>query len=171
MTDEDLAATRFWQLIDSARTSGGSAAELLAGRPRDEIVAAQRTLDELLATSHRSTLWAAAHLVNGGCSDDGFDYFRGWLLTQGRTAFEAAVADPDSLADVAAVRAAAADGAELECEDVLYLATTAHLTATGEPLPAGGLLTRLPPLEPDFDVEDPDEVRERLPRLSELFES
>jgi hypothetical protein len=28
--------------------------------------------------------WGAAYLANGGCSDDGFDYFRGWLIGQGR---------------------------------------------------------------------------------------
>ncbi|MER7341367.1 DUF4240 domain-containing protein [Streptomyces sp. NPDC000075] len=35
-----------------------------------------------------------AHGANGGCSDDGFDYFCGWLITQGPEAFERVVADP-----------------------------------------------------------------------------
>ena len=34
--------------------------------------------------SYRWDLWGAAYLANGGCSDDGFDYFRGWLIGQGR---------------------------------------------------------------------------------------
>ncbi|MFE5591185.1 DUF4240 domain-containing protein [Streptomyces sp. NPDC056549] len=33
----------------------------------------------------------AAYMVNGGCCDDGFDYFRGWLIAQGRNVFERAV--------------------------------------------------------------------------------
>ncbi|WP_326565950.1 DUF4240 domain-containing protein [Amycolatopsis rhabdoformis] len=160
----------FWQLIDPAAGEHvvSRAAELLAARPRAEIVAAERTVSGLLVQSYRSSLWAAAYLVNGGCSDDGFDYFRGWLLTQGREVFTRAVADPDSLADVPAIRAAAAEGAELECEEILYLAATAHLAATGEPLPEPEPVA-LPPLDADFDFEDPDEVRERLPRLSALF--
>jgi hypothetical protein len=36
--------------------------------------------------------------MNGGCSDDGFEYFRAWLLAQGRDTFEKALEDPDTLA-------------------------------------------------------------------------
>ncbi|MFF5497583.1 DUF4240 domain-containing protein [Streptomyces aquilus] len=43
--------------------------------------------------------------MNGGCSDDGFDYFRGWPIAQGREDFERATADPDALAELPAVRA------------------------------------------------------------------
>lgn len=43
---------------------------------------------------------AAASLILGGCSDDGFEYFRGRLIAQGREVFERSVADPDSLADL-----------------------------------------------------------------------
>jgi len=27
----------------------------------------------------------AAYIINGGCSDDGFEYFRRWLVLQGAT--------------------------------------------------------------------------------------
>jgi Protein of unknown function (DUF4240) len=36
---------------------------------------------------------------NGGASDDGFEYFQRWLVSRGRTVFEAAVASPESLAE------------------------------------------------------------------------
>ncbi|VVE59175.1 hypothetical protein PAN31117_05280 [Pandoraea anapnoica] len=39
-------------------------------------------------------------MINGGCSDDGFDYFRGWLIAQGKRVFMLALAEPDSLAEV-----------------------------------------------------------------------
>jgi hypothetical protein len=45
-------------------------------------------LSGLLAASYRTVLWAAACLINGGYSDDGFEYFRGWLIVQGRDVFE-----------------------------------------------------------------------------------
>ena len=35
-----------------------------------------------------------------GCSDDSFSYFRSWLIVQGKDVYMAALADPDSLADV-----------------------------------------------------------------------
>lgn len=44
-------------------------------------------------------LWAAAYVLNGGCSDDAFSDFRASLISRGRVAFESALADPDSLAD------------------------------------------------------------------------
>jgi Protein of unknown function (DUF4240) len=72
---------RFWNLIEDARTQvadpadseavAAQAATLLAAFPREQIVAAQRALSSLMAASYRNSLWAAAYVINGGCSDDG----------------------------------------------------------------------------------------------------
>jgi len=40
-------------------------------------------------------------LINGGCSDDGFFYFRAWLISRGQKVYDAALQNPDSLAKVA----------------------------------------------------------------------
>ncbi len=48
----------------------------------------------------RKELWAAADVIGGGCSDDGFDYFREWLILQGKDVVMGAVMNPDSLADL-----------------------------------------------------------------------
>ena len=69
-----------------------------------EVLDWDRIQDELWVESYRRDLWGAAYLINGGCSDDGFDYFRGWLLGQGQAIWQAALADPDSLADHPQVR-------------------------------------------------------------------
>lgn len=100
---------QFWQLVAAARnqaldpneseTVAREATALLATRPAEEIVAAQQALWDLMADSYANRLWAAAYVINGGCSDDAFDYFRGWLIAQGREVFEYIVADPDALAD------------------------------------------------------------------------
>ncbi|MFL6076856.1 MAG: DUF4240 domain-containing protein [Mycobacteriales bacterium] len=37
-----------------------------------------------MAESYQGDLWGAAYLINGGASDDGFDYFRGWLIARTR---------------------------------------------------------------------------------------
>ncbi|MFJ1564413.1 DUF4240 domain-containing protein [Streptomyces erythrochromogenes] len=167
----------FWQLIETAREGedvvAQRAAELLAARPQAEIAAAQQVLWDLLAESYRSPLWAAAYVINGGCSDDGFDYFRGWLLTQGRAVFDAALADPDSLAEHPAVREAAAEGLELWDEEALSIAWSAYESATGRELPAESFTISYPPLDPswDFDFDDAAELATRLPRLSALFDA
>jgi hypothetical protein len=172
---------QFWQLVDDARSqvaepaAGDEVADrtsaLLAAQPREEIVAAQQVFWDLMADSYRNQLWAAAYVINGGCSDDGFDYFRGWLITQGREVFESVVADPDTLADLPVIRAAAVDGMELECEEALGIASGAHTTATGEELPADAYTIEYPELDAswDFDFDDHEEITRRLPRLAALY--
>ena len=170
---------RFWQLIEDARGQvadpaddevfAAQAATMLADLPREEIVAAQRVLSGLMADSYRTALWAAAYVINGGCSDDGFDYFRGWLILQGRQVFERAVADPDALADLACIPPAPGR-ALLECESVLYIPAQAHRAATGEELPADAYTPG--PREPvggwSFNFDDRLEMKRRLPRLARL---
>jgi hypothetical protein len=182
-TENHAGLGRFWQLVEEARAAssgrmdvGGeavahAAAALLARCAVGEIVAAQQALWTLMAESYRSPLWAAAYLINGGCSDDGFDYFRGWLILQGRETFERVVADPDALAELAAVRAAAAHGLELEGEGALSIAGEAHRRATGDQLPPGSFSVRYPELDQawNFDFDDMTEMRRRLPRLAALY--
>ncbi|MFF4661326.1 DUF4240 domain-containing protein [Streptomyces sp. NPDC001381] len=157
---------QFWQLIAAARDQAldpdeseavaREATSLLASRPAEEIVAAQQVLWDLMAESYTNPLWAAAYVINGGCSDDGFDYFRSWLIAQGREVFEGIVADPDALAGLPIVQASAAHGLDLDGEDVLSIAWNAHITATGEQLPADAFTIRYPQLDPawDFDFDD-----------------
>jgi hypothetical protein len=172
----DVDPNAFWKLIAEARSANccdvaASATSQLAALPPAEIVAAQQVLWDLMAQSYQNPLWAAAYLINGGCSDDGFDYFRGWLLTQGEAVFAAAVASPDSLASLPAVVAAAESGEEFECEAALSIAWDAHIKATGMQLPQDAFRIRYPELDPDwdFDFDDEEELTARLPRLAELY--
>ena len=84
----------FWNLVD--RTGSGQNPEghseaiqrQLSERPPGEIQDFDRLMGTLEAASYTWEIWGAAYLINGGCSDDGFDYFRGWLILQGKTVFE-----------------------------------------------------------------------------------
>ncbi|WP_342210876.1 LysR family transcriptional regulator [Streptomyces sp. DH-12] len=115
-------------------------------------------------------LWAAAYVINGGCSDDGFDYFRGWLIAQGREVFERAVARPGALADLPVLRASAADGHCLECGEALSIVWNARIRATGRRLAGDASTIRYPELDPtgDFDFDDHAETTRRLPRPAAL---
>lgn len=42
---------------------------------------------KLLAKTYSYRLWEPAYALNGGCSDDGFEYFRTWLIGQGKNKF------------------------------------------------------------------------------------
>ena len=49
-------------------------------RSENDIIEFAKIFNTLYANSYQSNLWAVAYIINGGCSDDGFDYFRGWLI-------------------------------------------------------------------------------------------
>jgi uncharacterized protein DUF4240 len=67
--------------------------------PASELLEVERIQQELQLEAYGWDLWGAAHLLGGGgCSDSGFIEFRGWLPAQGRTTWEGALHDPDSLA-------------------------------------------------------------------------
>jgi Protein of unknown function (DUF4240) len=171
---------QFWKLIEAARRQvpdvtdsqaiAARAAALLSTYPGQEIIAAGEALRTLLAESYRSPLWAAAYMINGGCSDDGFEDFRSWLIVQGHEVFERMIVDPDTLADLPIVRAARLGRARLECEETLYIAYRAHRKATGEEFPMLVSAIQYPELDPgwDFDFDDRAEMKRRLPRLAAL---
>lgn len=129
---------QFWRLIEDAKEkSGGDCEEqvelvtkALAKLPPEEIIAFDRIMDDLRDEAYRWDLWGAAYLINGGASDDGFEYFRCWLIAQGQVTFEKAVQDPDSLADVIE-----SDSDDLDCESPLYIGMNAYKKKTRRELP------------------------------------
>ena len=167
----------FWAVIDRATADRpGSPGEVakravaeLATRDPEEIVAWGRHLDKVMAASGKEDLWAAAYLINGGCSEDGFDHFRGWLIANGRAVLANAVREPDSLAELPAVRAAAMNGAVFEAEEVLSVAAEAYRQAAGAELPPSGVPATKPDPAQLWDFDDEEEMTRRLPRLAGLF--
>lgn len=103
----------FWALIDELSRRPGDRDERLewlraelTRRPETESVAFQVRLEAACDAAGTRAVWTAANRVEGGaCTDDGFHYFRLWLVGQGRKVYESVVSDPDALADVAGIRA------------------------------------------------------------------
>jgi hypothetical protein len=168
--DHPTRVDQLWIVVEQARHDTGcadatSVAEravaILAKQPPEQIIAVYQALVDVLAASYRVDLWAAAYLIGGGASDDGFEYFRGWLIMQGRATFERAVDDPDSLALLRHPGG--------ECEQALYIGWDAYKAATGRGLPDDIERADYPDLEAFWDFDDPAEMRRRLPKLSERF--
>jgi hypothetical protein len=168
---------QFWAVVEQGRAQAHnpSDAEEVAERTRQALTALpaaevgklNQPLRDLMAASYRVDLWGAAYQLNGGCSDDGFEYFRGWLLAQGREVFERVVADPDALADLPVVRKAAEETLDLECEDMSAVIAAAYHALTGTyDLPATE--GRYPELGQFWNFDDDDDFRRHLPRLSAL---
>jgi hypothetical protein len=167
----------FWAVIGRATAdrpaSPGEVAKRaaadLATRDPEEIVAWARHLDKVMVASGSEDLWAAAYLINGGCSDEGFDSFRGWLIAHGRETVARSVQTPDSLADMPAVRSAAESGAVFEAGEVLSIAAEAYQQATGSELPAWERPATRSDAADLWDFDNEEEMQKRLPRLSALF--
>ena len=161
-----MDAATFWQLIEDSRENAGGDPEaqaeeltdLLSDLPADEIVAFDRLLHELLAAAYRWDLWGAAYIINGGCSDDGFEYFRAWLVAQGERTYREALADPETLVDRAEPDATNA-------ESLLYAAGDAYRVETGRDLPASPSHLG----EPTGDRWHEDDLTRLFPKLRTAF--
>jgi hypothetical protein len=68
--------------------------------PPDDILAFDVWFQTRTNAPYREDLWRAASLINGWVSDEGFHYFRSWLVGMGKKVYEAASRDPDSLVEV-----------------------------------------------------------------------
>ncbi len=86
---------KFWELVSASKmNSNGNyhvqcqlLREHLEALSSKEIISFNRTFIALMAGSYSFRLWEAAYALNGGCSDDCFEYFRSWLIAQGRNKF------------------------------------------------------------------------------------
>lgn len=127
--------TALWTTIAAARQQAASDDEALVEAVTARLTAGGANLalafeegfNEAMQQAYRWNLWGAGYVIHGGMSDDGFDYFRAWLIGQGRAAFDQALADPDSLGDLIPADREAA----LEMESLLYAAAGAWEEVTG----------------------------------------
>lgn len=169
---------QFWQIIaDTCRSDPHSAEEwgtrltdALAELSAEDIIEWNHIFDELAKQAYRTDLWAAAYHMNGGASDDGFYYFRCWLIGMGKTIYENAIADADSLADVAS-SAWFTEGIDAEAE-IYAAAHLAWMRVTGNDYnadyPARNESADL--IGEIWDCDDNTEMQKRLPRLAALYE-
>lgn len=106
-TAEMMDEEQFWAIVQTAvDEAGDDEDEYLEVVKRElsklslkEMVGFRLRTDKLLYDSYTSEMWCAGYLMNGGCSDDGFEYFRLWVISRGRKVYEAAMANPDNLID------------------------------------------------------------------------
>lgn len=161
---------RFWSTIEDCRRKTSDLDELAADlvetlktRTVEEILEFRAVFDECLNRAYRWDLWGAAYVINGGCSDDGFDYFIGWLIAQGKDYYEAALADPERAGD------AVEPGDEADFEGMWYVAGQAYEAVTG----LDDFYDRLPSsrrCEIQGDEWDEDDLPSLFPSLSKRFD-
>jgi hypothetical protein len=120
-----MSDDRFWAIIDrTIRFAAQNERQLdalrseLAALSAGEVAAFDAVFEAQMNRAYAWSLWGAAYVAEGGCSDDGFVYFRVWLISRGRAVYEAVLSDPDHLADLDV--AAGPEGA-LEFEMFAYV--------------------------------------------------
>jgi len=91
-----LTEERFWEILENSNKGKDLKAEL-SKLSQDEIFGYKYWWDYFHAESYNQALWAVAYTVLGGCGDDGFDYFRFWLVTRGKDVYKKAIQEADSL--------------------------------------------------------------------------
>ena len=97
----------FWEIISQSSNQGRSKYKnqtealkaILINLDESTLIKFANTFYTLENGSYNMDLWSAAYVINGGCSDDCFDYFREYLISKGKSKFYSTLKNPDSCAD------------------------------------------------------------------------
>lgn len=166
--------TEFWEIVDRTREAADGdpeehadlLIERLAQLDPDSVVDFARHFETRFVRAFRWDLWGAADIMLGGADDESFDYFRCWLIGQGRHVFEGGLATPDDLAFLVAEFDPESDG---DAEDLGYAADEAYEQLTGVRLPDLELPQPEHPEGEALDLDDERAMAERYPQLWSRF--
>lgn len=131
-----LDETIYWKIVDTSIKGTRNqdeqervlVKEIEKLTPKEMIGFRLRT-DKLLYDTYNSAMWCAGYIMNGGCSDDGFEYFRNWIISRGKDTYYKAKENPDSLISEVI------EGEEYyDFESFWYVALTAFTNKTGKDL-------------------------------------
>jgi hypothetical protein len=170
----DVDERQFWRLIESGGPEAQQDRDLqlesveaeLRKLSPEEIVSFDGLFNQKLSDAHTWDLWGAAYQINGGCSDDGFYYFRSWLISRGREIFEASIQDPDSLAAIIDP-----DQDECDFEELWNAAVEIYEEMTGQEMPASTFQWSPVPGGERWNFDSQEETAHRLPTLTALYNS
>ena len=164
-----MTVDEFWNIVDRVHLNSGGDIDQkfyllgveLRQLPLEEVRSFDAHFTECLYRAYQWSLWAAAYIMCGGCSDDGFWDFRSMLISMGRRTYDRAIADPDSLADLDLE-----DGDEMQCEGYQYIAGQVE-----EALGGGDIIADFPPhpKEPSGEPWNKDTVAHFYPKLSKKY--
>lgn len=141
-----MDSKQFWQIIAECREGNAHndnaflkySQEKLRTLSVSNIVKFDAYLNAYMSASCLPGIWEAAALANiNGCSEDGFDYFRAWLISQGEDAYLNALKDPDTIADLNLPIPDPEHDVYGYCdlELFMYQASTAYTKVTGQEFP------------------------------------
>lgn len=174
MLDENL----YWNIINkSLKNTGGFDGQEqylineIKNLTPEEMIGFRLRTDKLLSDTYNSEMWCAGYIMNGGCSDDGFEYFRNWVISRGKETYYKAKENPDNL-----IIEADKHYDFYEFESFWYVALEAFKQKTGkEPydyIDYDNFRTReghYQQFKFTWDENDPESMKKICPRLFEKF--
>jgi hypothetical protein len=173
-TSEMLEEERYWTIAERSLKNSANQEEQeqmlvreIGGLTPKEMIGFRLRTDKLLYDTYTSEIWCAGYIMNTGCSDDGFEYFRNWVISRGKETYYKAKQNPDNL--IAEVK----EGKELyEFESFWYVAQKAFTQKTGKELydyiDIDNFKTRegnYPQFEFNWEESNPESIRKICPNL------
>ena len=158
----------FWNIIEQAKSLAENDIEqrpvalkqILMGQTAEQIQRFEQIYREKLLEAYRWELWGAAYVIQGGCSDDSFDYFRDFLISEGQQIFAQALKSPDDLAHIDLPD-------DVELEDFRYAIGDAYEAVTGQGLPVNTVSF---PAEPAGQAWTEDQLNALYPQLCAKYD-
>lgn len=130
---EKIDDKTFWNLIATADASSATSAEFCSDLGAEllefsasEINQFRKKLTQFFEELAHYDIWAAGYILMGGCSDDSFDYFRMWIISQGQDLFNLA------LTDLEAFVSQAHSLGNQECEGLLSVPENCYFQRAGK---------------------------------------
>lgn len=163
-SDKLMNADEFWGIISTTKKNSSGKYEKQQAELKKELL--KLTAIEILefdnkfrtlrGEAYNWNFWAAAYIINGGCSDDCFSDFRGWLIGQGKTIFESAIQDIETLSELNETN----DG---DWEGLSYIPTEAYEKKTGNDMP-NGIRENVEITGVEWN-EEGDDLKNKFPKL------
>lgn len=158
----------FWDIIEQAKCLANDDIEqrpaalkqVLMRQNAAQIQMFDQLYREKLVEAYRWDLWGAAYVIQGGCSDDSFDYFRDFLISEGRQVFETALKSPDNLAQIDLPD-------DVELEDFRYAIGDAYEAVTDAEMPISPVTY---PAEPAGQAWTEDQLEQLFPQLCAKYD-
>ena len=155
----------FWNVIENGKSSDEPeilVKEVLKQLSPDDLISYQEHFDILFENAYQWTLWGAAYIIGGGCSDDGFTDFRYGLISKGKRIFEEVLDNPDSLSTLG-------EDTEIGNELFGYLALEVYEETIGKEIPRKEFTGSSEPSGEEWNFDDEKENTRRLPKITKIF--
>lgn len=163
-----METEKFWIIIETSKSNSLGDYEKQQSELENELLklTAKDVLEfdnkfrSLRGEIYNWDFWAAAYIINGGCSDDCFSDFRGWLIGQGKSIFENAIQNIETLSELNETN----DG---DWEGLSYIPTDIYEKKTGKAMPQG--------IQENIEItgeeweENENDLKNRFPKLYMKF--